>query len=128
FRGPDGEPGGRVGHRERPSRCGRRGAGARVGHEAPPRARHRARHAGGHDLRGVRGPETLRLQASRRHISRASRRNCPSPVYSPVALATKGWGTTLSPDVPGGTMLYLMLIYQDDAKMKACTPEEQAAI
>ncbi len=25
-------------------------------------------------------------------------------------------------------MLYLMLIYQDDAKMKAATPEEQAAI
>ena len=25
-------------------------------------------------------------------------------------------------------MLYLMLIYQDDARMKAATPEEQAAI
>ncbi len=43
-------------------------------------------------------------------------------------MATQGQDGPVPRSDRGGTMLYLMLIYQDDARMKAATPEEQAAI
>jgi hypothetical protein len=45
-----------------------------------------------------------------------------------VALATEGLNDSVHDTIEESTMLYLMLIYQDEAKMKAASAEEQSAI